>query len=711
MRLRHHSSILALVLTLAFAVGTPLLILHGLHNPRRGLPHTYSFRTGDLGKWRAFGGTWNVNHDTIQNDSDQRGAKLVTGSPYWNDYSVEADVELLGPEGDAGLVVRSSHNQTGVDAYHGYYVGLRDRENDLNTDNSLILGKADFHYTSLKTLPIPGGIIPFRWYRLKVLVYGCRIVASVTWPIHSHRTFTASAFDHDCYAHGRIGLRSYASGGAWKDITIRPATKAEMRRMLATPPPQPSAFRKREPKVPLARTPPAAPNLIAIDQLRRMSFATQNLATVRGIVISTAPRLYVQGSSGGVRITAAKEIPLKIGDEVQATGRVIPGDFSPTLKDATVHLLWESTPMPPIFATPSQASTGTFAARFIEVHGHLESKHYSSRNALVLRLQEGQQPFQALLYGEQAHSLFDSLRPGSLLSVRGVCVVSTKYTHDVTPFAVLLRSGNDITVIHGPPWATPPHIIESIIGFFLVVLFALYLRLRIERWRLHAVLDERARLAHEMHDTLAQSFAGIGFQLEAIRNELRPEDTVYRHLDTARDLVRYSHEEARRNIASLRPEFLASHGLVNALRQFAESCLTGGKIQIKAEGNDAASTLPTGIIDTLFRIGQEAIANSVRHACPSTIEIRLRTIKNRIEFIIKDDGIGFDTRASHSGFGLDGMRKRAELISADFELCSSAQNGTSLTIRADRPVRPTWKSFPKHVWSFVTDLYRKWNRQ
>ena len=75
--------------------------------------------------WQAFGGTWQYADGVMTNHSDERGAKLLTGPAQWTNYSVEADVLLLGQYGDAGLIIRASDEETGVDAYHGYMAGLR----------------------------------------------------------------------------------------------------------------------------------------------------------------------------------------------------------------------------------------------------------------------------------------------------------------------------------------------------------------------------------------------------------------------------------------------------------------------------------------------------------------------------------------------------------------------------------------------------------
>src|SRR5215475_1262463 len=134
----------ALLLTF-LAASTLLLIWY--RSPKRGLPYHDQFADGQLKEWQQFGGSWSIAGDTIRNDSDERGAKLITGSPFWANYEAEADVQLLGTTcvqtgrgclGDAGILIRASDVDNGVDTYRGYYVGLR-----LN-DQSLVLGRADY---------------------------------------------------------------------------------------------------------------------------------------------------------------------------------------------------------------------------------------------------------------------------------------------------------------------------------------------------------------------------------------------------------------------------------------------------------------------------------------------------------------------------------------------------------------------------------------
>jgi signal transduction histidine kinase len=245
-----------------------------------------------------------------------------------------------------------------------------------------------------------------------------------------------------------------------------------------------------------------------------------------------------------------------------------------------------------------------------------------------------------------------------------------------------VRSAEDVDIVAGPPWWRPSTLIFASLVAFVLIFLMNYLYLLAKHWRLRAVADERERLAHEIHDTLAQSFAGIGFQLQAIRNSVpRGAVALENQVDLAMSMARTSHEEARRSIASLRPESLAQIGLLPALRECAERLVRNGKLMVETYGEDAGRTVPPRIKDAFYLIGQEAIANSIRHAHPGTIRITLRRLRASICLSIEDDGEGFIADSDHAGFGLLGMRKRAESISATLLVRSTPGAGTRVEVK------------------------------
>lgn len=683
-----------------------------LHMPGRGLPYHDSFAKGQADEWKALGGTWELASGMMRNDSDERGAKLMTGSPFWHNYSIEADVYLLGSSGDAGLMIRSNDEEEGVNSYSGYYAGIRTR------DNSLVLGRADHGWLELtKQLATPGGILPFRWYHLQLLAYNCQIAATVATTAPAARTFLGFN-DPDCVQSGRVGLRSYSSGGIWRNVVVRPATEQELAEMIQSGGAQDQVasnytsahgaeslgaqFAPEEYPVQAHPDPPAQ----SIESLRLAPYAKPTTATIRGVVILSAPRLYVQDSTGGVYIPKPKAPLLKVGDEVEVTGEVRPGDFSSTMEDATVHVLWARTPMPPVSVTASQASTGRYDATFIEVRGHLAGKERGPGSTLILDLDEGPQSFRAIMNPGRGDSLFNKLKLDSSLRVRGICVVDPALTHNLTPFVLLPRSNEDLDVIAGPPWWNTGHVIAIVVIALLLALVFNFIYHRIAHWRLQGVLEERQRLAHEMHDTLAQSFAGIGFQLQAIRNGIPREDTrVLDQLDLASNLVRHSHEEARRSIATLRPESLESEDvdILSALDLCARRMVEGGSVQVLSEREGDQRSVPLRIADALYRIGQEAVANAVRHANPTLLRIGLKYEKDHASLQIEDNGTGFTQSNGLLGFGIRGMRRRAQGISAKFEIHSTPGKGTRIQISAPLPPRVTLTNWPGLFWRYARE--------
>ena len=692
--------------------GALLLVRSSLHSPARGLPYHDAFTSGKADEWKALGGTWELVNGAMRNGSDERGAKLLTGSNYWRNYSIEADVMLLGKSGDAGLVLRSNNEEEGVDAYAGYYAGLR------NLDNSLVLGRASYGWKegTSKLDSIQGGIQPFHWYHLKLLAYECQVVAAVSLPSQGDVTSIAITDKH-CIVSGRAGLRSYSSGGVWRNVVVRAATHEDLVTMLGEAPSHEAVITQpyfaENPEDlsfdPMAghgaqRAPRFSPNAQPIGSLRLSSYSNTATATVRGVVILTSPALFVQDPTGGVVVPHANAPPLKVGDEVEVSGEVHPGSFSSSLEHATVRVLWAHTPMPAMSVTASQAATGAFDASFVEVEGLLRAKSYGPDNTLVFDFDAGPQTFRVIMNRGRGDTLFKNLKLNSLLRLHGVCVVDPAYTRNSTPFVLLLRSTDDLKLLAGPPWWSTGHLIAIAIGV-LVFAFAInFLYSRAERWRLRAVFEERERLAHEMHDTLAQSFAGIGFQLEAIRNGV-PGDfsTTHQQLDLASDLVRHSHEEARRSISTLRPESLQSGDLIAALGSCASRMVEGGDIKVVMSCSGDPRPLPLRATDTLYRIGQEAIANAVRHARSATITISIEYQEKLVRLLVADDGVGFSPAGTLRGFGLQGMRKRAADISAVLQILSTPGHGTRVEATASLPRRVTFLSWPQVFWKHLTE--------
>jgi hypothetical protein len=429
---------------------------------------------GDLPRqtgWQAFGGTWQVANGAMLNISDDRGAKLMNGSPDWHNYIVEGDIQLLGEVGDAGFVVRASDEEIGVDAYHGYFAGLRD------IDDTLILGRADYGWHEYQTVPIRSGLNTRTWYHLKVLAFECTLI--VRSSTEGGEMETATLHDPECLAHGRFGLQSYATGAAWRNLEVRPATKQDLESMQGA-----TSAAGMENKSLLAASAEAWTeqrfflpmqrelqnhktdlDALPIANLRLLAPNYSSQVTVHGVVTLVSPELFIQDSTGGVAIVPAQlTTPVQIGDSVEARGDVAMHDFSSSLRNAEVRLLWTHTPVPPVSVTASQAATGAFDAQYIETEGRLVSEQSIGGKSVLLKLDEGSQTFVAIAEYSSLGETLNTLKNGSRLRLRGICVTDRAFAQDETPFALLMRSAEDAQVIEPPPWWNARHTIELILG-------------------------------------------------------------------------------------------------------------------------------------------------------------------------------------------------------------------------------------------------------
>ena len=212
------------------------------------------------------------------------------------------------------------------------------------------------------------------------------------------------------------------------------------------------------------------------------------------------------------------------------------------------------------------------------------------------------------------------------------------------------------------------------------------------------VLDERQRMAREIHDTLAQGLIGIITQLQAA--ELAAEQAPDRwraHFEAATGLARESLAEARRSVDALRPQQLETAGLGEALAGVAErwSALHGVAVEVTTTG--AARPMTSQAELALLRAAQEALANVARHARAGAVTLTLGYRDHEVTLDVRDDGCGFDPSPARvpvrvpaapdasaatdvgGGFGLKAMRERIEALSGTLRVQSAPGSGTTVS--------------------------------
>lgn len=211
-----------------------------------------------------------------------------------------------------------------------------------------------------------------------------------------------------------------------------------------------------------------------------------------------------------------------------------------------------------------------------------------------------------------------------------------------------------------------------------------------------SVLEERNRIAREIHDTLAQSFTSIAVHLDVASRKLAIDPTVAQGcIQTSYDLAQSGLAEARRSVAALRPLYLESGDLYNALCQLAKQMFAHSSTHLIFKLEGKRYPLLSESEHHLLRIGQEALMNACKYAKATEIQIDLIYEPAQCILRIKDNGVGFVLAATignasdtstfnNSGFGLLGMTERAQHIGAHLTIQSAPSQGTEILVSVNR---------------------------
>jgi signal transduction histidine kinase len=417
----------------------------------------------------------------------------------------------------------------------------------------------------------------------------------------------------------------------------------------------------------------------------------------------------VEDGGSALFVLTAQSAKIELGDRIEAVGFPAPRDAGPILQDAILRDVASGQPLVPAHATTSDLASGSFNNILVSTEGRL-LRRVQEPFRDVLLLQANSTLLQAELAESENSNELRDLKEGSTIRITGISVLDVSGTWgtgganaSTIRYKVLLRSPRDVQVIQPASWWTTLHVIylAAILGVLVLVFFGLLVYGRMEGWRLQAVIKERERMAHEIHDTLAQSFAGIGFQLQAIRRAIPNEAPGLREqVDLARALVRHSHKEARRSLEPLSPELRGDIDLLSSLESTARTMVEGGSVEVTASSTGVPRPISAKIASSLLRIGQEAIANAVRHSEPSHLNISLAFDIGSVRLAVKDDGCGFVKSGNLLGFGLRGMRKRSAAVSAELEIVSQPGEGTCVEVTAPLPPGLSLIAHFKRIWRF-----------
>jgi len=199
-----------------------------------------------------------------------------------------------------------------------------------------------------------------------------------------------------------------------------------------------------------------------------------------------------------------------------------------------------------------------------------------------------------------------------------------------------------------------------------------------------SITRERSRLARELHDTLAHTLSGLAVQLEAVSALWESDPSRARGLlQRASETTRSGLTETRRALQALRASPLEDLGLGGALRELAEAAAQRARLALQVEIPPDLAQQPAEVEQALYRVAQEALENVVHHARAHRLRVTLAREGEALILEIHDDGRGLAEKepAEERGYGLRGMRERAELVGADLTVASAPEHGTTIRMR------------------------------
>ncbi len=422
---------------------------------------------------------------------------------------------------------------------------------------------------------------------------------------------------------------------------------------------------------------------------------------VRGVVTHHRPGLAVWLRDGeqSLRIESPQTLELRPGDLVDVLGFPDLGTYSPMLSDSVFRKIGQKEAPDPVQLdsiweiSRHDSNLVTFEARLSEI------QHYPDKVELLL------QGLDTTIKGTllNGHNGFRKLKwePGSKVIISGIAAVGEGEELPLNglwwpqSLHLLLRSPSDLVVLEDAPWLTAERISWLLATVLLVAIATIATIVLASRHRLKeqeqrramaesefsAILNERNRVAREIHDTLSQNIGAISVQLEIVRTQANGlDETLRSHLGTAHTLARNALADARDSIWNMRSQVLEKYDLKEAIERILHQMTDDTGISASVETIGEPRRLSPVVENNLLRIGQEAITNACKHANPKQIEVRIFYARRRIELQIKDDGIGFDTESvpafENRNFGLVGIRERVELLGGDVEIKSRLGRGT-----------------------------------
>ncbi len=424
------------------------------------------------------------------------------------------------------------------------------------------------------------------------------------------------------------------------------------------------------------------------------------------VTYSDARSFFIQDASGGIRVQTTDQPAVKVGDTVEVLA--FPTlDGSP--RSLTEALMRSANPISDVKPKDLDlGETGTFdqSGTLVNVSAVLLARKTNGIN-VALELQRQQRVFVATLATGQG--ILPDIQLGSRLRVVGVCDDETAISQlvgekpssalFVTSFNILLRSGQDVTVLGGPPWWTWKKA-ATLVGILLTILVGALLwvhllqrrlvrqnaaQLVFSRRVLERLEDERRRIAVNLHDSLGQTLLVIkNHAILAIQRP--PEEQMLRsRLDEISSVTSQAIDEVRRITHGLRPYQLDRLGLTQAIRATVARASENSSILFASRTEDLDDLFEKDAEIHFYRIVQEAVTNVVKHSAATEAAVVIKKRTTDVSLSIRDNGRGFNPQQPYPqtldlGYGLSGIAERVRILGGTLTIQSRPGEGTTLMV-------------------------------
>jgi signal transduction histidine kinase len=484
---------------------------------------------------------------------------------------------------------------------------------------------------------------------------------------------------------------------------------------------------------------------VGLDMLAQFSPEPRAPQRVRteGTVTYAVPGTFFQVQEGsiGVRVTTRSQERLAAGDRVEIAGFIDRSRDFAGLSEAAVRMISHGIPPDPRRLSPSEiiaisqqalakgrmASPGDFDGCLIRFPARLVDIEKTTDGGLLLLDCDGTNVLSKLPRDQL--SRLPPLEPGCELDVTGILELELGRRfgagydrHDgsnsptratIDRLSLLLRSADDVQVLRSAPWWTARRLAVALAGLAAVLLGSLawigLLRRQVaaQSARLagemqkrrdaavefQASLRERNRLAANLHDTLLQSLAGAGFQLDTCRRAVVRQDLgdTSDHLDVARRMLKHAVAELRGSVWALRTMPMAGQSFSAAIAALVAHLGSGHAATITASSDGEPFEIPNFVAGNLLLVAQEAIRNALYHGQPTAVDVLVayESAARKVVITVEDDGSGFTVGAeagpAQGHFGLQGMRERIGSLGGALMIDSRPGKGTRVTAAVVTP--------------------------